>query len=295
MRRFSSHENYLEAEVAKRRPSEMGIVSLNLPPRPIYTNDIGIETRRLAEHSILVAQLAADAEAWNAEARRWRAERVNAVAEQVRADAASMHSRSGINLAGTGDLSTEVAREERATRITDATDFMSGDMGLAGTSFLMELAEREEDINEAVYEARALADWMLNIEERRQAAAALCAERRRAFIERWQRKVKAPANRWSREAELLLMPPKLDDLASVQEVNATIFRARSDSAATRLTSRAVAAAEEAGEDGSGGTTSIRAVVSDEGSRSYTKAPRVISLHGIDGTRESTWPRTTCAA
>ena len=199
MRPSYSNLAALDAELARRRASDVGLVSVDVPPRPVYTNDAIIEAEREAEYSSFVQRCAAEAAAWNAEARRWHAERAKTIAQRVRADVESiMHSgNASADSSLPGDIEPPLPLPPHfvigLTGVRElapaTTDVLSGEVGLAATSMLAERADRQADIDIMVAELRALAEWKLAAKERSAAAEAVCAEQERTLVTRWKRRV----------------------------------------------------------------------------------------------------------
>ena len=187
----------LSLEVARERPAVLGFAFVDLPARPIYTNNWQLEAQRQEEYDTLVARCSAEAAAWNAEAKRWHADRAHTIGERMRVDVEAL-------ILGGGGLHNE--GEEAPTPEESECGATAGsrrrialgeldlvDAGLASTALLAELAERQAAVNAAVAQVRAAAAWQLGQEERRRAVSVLSAEQRRAFVAHWKRKVLAAA------------------------------------------------------------------------------------------------------
>ena len=201
----------LDAVEARSRGALAGSVKVRLPERPVLSNDAAAEARRRAEYDQFLTRCEVEAAAWNAEVDRWQAERADIAAElfRVRVDAlipsavqlnADRRDRSDERGWGEGPAAEESGissrGEDAATNATrraalQAVDFFSGDAGLAASSVLAAITERQLEIRDRVAEARERILWLREIKLRRRALATLRDETRNAFIARWRRKVAA--------------------------------------------------------------------------------------------------------
>ena len=166
-----------DRELARARSVTVGFASLDIPPRPVYTNDEACEAERRVEHQEFVARCTAEAAAWNTEAQRWHAERLSVIEDRIYAEAQEIIARHG--LPADSDVSSAPADR--------SSDMILGEMGIIGTTMLDSQAERQSHVSTVVAEALALAQWKRSTEERRRAILSVCTERRRAFVARWRR------------------------------------------------------------------------------------------------------------
>ena len=168
----------LEAIEARLRTEHVGLAVVDLPPRPVYTNDPELEARREAEYNAYSVACEAEAEVLNAEALRWHAKRLDIACalfrEEISADASSSSS-SRAALPKRRGLSDMLA----------AADMLSADLGFAASSFLATLADGEMELNAAVTEARELFRSRAVAERRNEAIHALITEKRMAFEGAW--------------------------------------------------------------------------------------------------------------
>lgn len=187
----------LSLEVARERPAVLGFAFVDLPARPIYTNNWQLEAHRQEEYDTLVARCSAEAAAWNAEAKRWHATRAHTIGERMRADVeALVHDGGGLHNEGEEAPTpeeSECGASAGSQRRIALGELDLVDAGLASMALLADLAERQAAVNAAVAQVRAAASWQLGQEERRRAVSVLSAEQRRAFVARWKRKVLAAA------------------------------------------------------------------------------------------------------
>ena len=191
----------IDAEVARERATLVGRVQARLPERPILSNDPVVEARRKAEYDAFRDRCAAEAAVWNAEATRWHAERASVAAALFRIDASALaQTRGGLVQpwdAGAGaEDDEEASSEEELEGDSSATaverraealsaEMLSCDVGLAASSGLADLAERQLEISSAVTEAHDRVRWLLAVAERRRAIEVVREEQRAAFITRW--------------------------------------------------------------------------------------------------------------
>lgn len=249
----------LDAALAKQRPAAIGLASLDaLPARPVYNNDEAVEQTRREAYAALEAQYAAAAAAWNAEAHRWHAARADVAAELIRETAYRIvHSSRGsptpddetkeqppaTNEGGAaliidhdedhdeeeqrGQARAQVARSLEALQLSE---MVADESGLAASSVLVELAERQIDLDAVLATVRERARWLCGVADQQRAVASVCAEQRAAFIARWQQRAAAF------EAEPLESPqgeqPHFDDefSSSQQQAHAQGQARREDEA-----------------------------------------------------------------
>ena len=110
------------------------------------------------------------------------------------------------------------------------SEMVADESGLAASSVLVELAERQIDLDAVLATVRERARWLCGVADQQRAVASVCAEQRAAFIARWQQRAAAF------EAEPLESPqgeqPHFDDefSSSQQQAHAQGQARREDEA-----------------------------------------------------------------
>lgn len=207
----------LDAALAKQRPAVIGLASLDaLPARPVYNNDEAVEQTRRDAYAALQAQYAAAAAAWNAEAHRWHVARADVAAELVRETAFRIIHSNRVSSTpddedkqqppstsdgGAGSLSVDHdddddeeqrgqarARVARSLEALQLSEMMADESGLAASSVLVELAERQVDLDAVLATVRERARWLCGVADQQRAVASVRAEQRAAFVARWQQR-----------------------------------------------------------------------------------------------------------
>ena len=234
----------LDAALARRRSSTIGLVSVDmLPPRPVYSNDVQTEQFRESEYAQLVERCSAEAAAWNLEAQRWHAQRVSVVTELVCASARQVLESEAL-ASDKQEASSSIAEDTALTSSKDFNDVVDEDnmqrgasrlralqisellfdeSGLAASAVLTELADRQVELDATLDQVQQRARWLCGVSDQRLAVAALCEEQRAAFVARWrQRAIVSPPEEPPDEL-LVCEEAASDDDRSLSRLSSLIF------------------------------------------------------------------------